>query len=57
MPDHLHDTPQLLEKLVPYVMAGKIQYRAHVLHGLDSAISGLSLFFTGGNRGKLMVEL
>lgn len=57
MPDHFGDIPQLLEKLTPYVMAGKIKYRAHVLEGLTSAISGLNLFFTGENQGKLMVKL
>ena len=57
MPDHYGDIPALLAKLTPYVMQGKIKYRAHVLEGLPSAISGLNLFFTGGNQGKLMVKL
>ncbi|PWI33207.1 NADP-dependent oxidoreductase [Vibrio albus] len=57
MPDHFDQTEQLLEKLTPYVLGGKIQYRAHVLKGLENAVSGLSLLFTGENRGKLMVEL
>lgn len=30
MPDHFHQqVPSLLEKLTPYVMSGKIKYRAH----------------------------
>ncbi|WDE03849.1 NADP-dependent oxidoreductase [Thalassomonas viridans] len=57
MPDHYHQIPELLAKLTPYVMAGKIKYRSHVLNGLDSAISGLNLFITGENKGKLLVEL
>jgi hypothetical protein len=57
MPDHFDHIDELLEKLTPYVLSGKIQYRAHVLNGLESALSGLSLFFTGGNTGKLMVKL
>ena len=57
MPDHLHNTPALLEKLTPYVMQGKIKYRAHVLEGLEAAMSGLNLFFDGSNKGKLMVKL
>ncbi len=57
MPDHFGDVPELLEKLTPYVMAGQIKYRAHVLEGLESAIDGLNLFFNGGNRGKLIVKL
>ncbi|MEH6607952.1 MAG: NADP-dependent oxidoreductase [Halioglobus sp.] len=57
MPDHFGDVPELLAKLTPYVMSGKIKYRTHILEGLESAIDGLNLFFTGGNKGKLIVKL
>ena len=57
MPDHFHEAPKLLEKLTPYVKQGKIKYRTHVLDGLESAMTGLNLFFTGGNKGKLIVKL
>ncbi|MEM6486419.1 MAG: NADP-dependent oxidoreductase [Pseudomonadota bacterium] len=57
VPDHYGEIPALLEKLTPYVLEGKIKHRTHVLEGLESAIEGLNLFFTGGNRGKLIVKL
>jgi NADPH-dependent curcumin reductase CurA len=57
MPDHFGEVPSLLEKLTPYVMQGKIKHRSHVLEGLESAIPGLNLFFTGENKGKLIVKL
>ena len=57
MPDHLAEAPALTAKLAPYVMAGKIKYRSHVLEGLEAAIDGLNLFFTGDNKGKLIVRL
>jgi len=57
MPDHYDDVPALLEKLTPYVMSGRIKFRTHVVEGLTSAIDGLNLLFTGGNRGKLIVKL
>ncbi|MEM7359222.1 MAG: NADP-dependent oxidoreductase [Pseudomonadota bacterium] len=57
MPDHFGDVPGLLAKLTPHVMAGKIKHRAHLIDGLDSAIDGLNLLFTGGNNGKLIVKL
>ena len=57
MPDHFHEAPQLLAKLTPYVMEGKVKYRAHELDGLESAMTGLNMFFTGGNTGKLIVKL
>lgn len=57
MPDHLHQAPRLLEQLTPYVQQGNIKYRAHTLEGLESAMTGLNLFFTGDNKGKLIVRL
>lgn len=57
MPDHFGEVPALIAKLTPYVMAGKIKYRSHVIEGLESAIDGLNLLFTGGNKGKLIVKL
>jgi len=57
MPDHFQDVPQLLAKLTPYVMQGKIKHRTHTLHGLESAMTGLNMFFTGENKGKLIVKL
>ena len=57
MPDHLHEAPRLLSQLNPYVAAGKIKYRTHVLDGLESAMSALNLFFTGANKGKLLIRL
>lgn len=57
MPDHFHRTGEILEKLTPYVKAGKIQYRAHTIEGLESAMEGLNLLFSGRNKGKLLVKL
>ncbi len=57
MPDHFHEAPELLALLTPHVKAGKIKYRAHTLEGLESAMTGLNLFFTGENKGKLIVKL
>ncbi len=57
MPDHWDEVPAMTEKLLAYYSAGKLKYRAHKLQGLESAIEGINLLFTGGNTGKLMVEL
>lgn len=57
MPDHYDDAPMMMQKMAEYLMAGKIKYRAHTLHGLESSIEGINLLFTGGNTGKLLVEL
>lgn len=55
--DHLDKGPAMLEKLASYVKAGKIKHRSHVIQGLESAIGGLDMLFTGGNNGKLIVKL
>ena len=57
MPDHWDKVPEIMAKLSAYYMAGKLKYRAHKLQGLESAIEGINLLFTGGNTGKLMVVL
>jgi NADPH-dependent curcumin reductase CurA len=57
MPDHFGEVPALMGKLAPYVMQGKVKYRAHVVEGLESSMEALNLLFTGGNTGKLVVKL
>ena len=57
MPDHWDNVPAMTEKLAAYYAAGQLKYRAHTLHGLESAIDGINLLFTGENTGKLLVEL
>jgi len=57
MPDHWDNVPRIMDKLATYYAAGKLKYRAHKLDGLESAIEGINLLFTGANTGKLMVEL
>lgn len=57
MPDHFDKTRDLQAKLLPYVKKGQVKYRAHTIEGLESAMSGLNLLFTGKNQGKLIVKL
>ncbi len=57
MPDHWDNIPAMSGKLLTYFQAGQLKYRAHKIQGLESAIEGINLLFTGGNTGKLMVEL
>ena len=57
MPDHYDKIPGMMQEMSKYLMQGKIKYRAHKLQGLESAIEGINLLFTGGNTGKLMVVL
>jgi NADPH-dependent curcumin reductase CurA len=57
MPDHWDAVPAIMQELLKYYGAGQLKYRAHTLEGLESAIEGINLLFSGGNQGKLMVAL
>ncbi len=57
MPDQMHRFGELSQKVGAYLMKGQIQYRSHVLEGLESAIEGINLLFSGANEGKLIVKL
>jgi NADPH-dependent curcumin reductase CurA len=57
MPDHWRRFPEISGKLAATLREGKLHYRAHVIHGLESAIEGINLLFSGGNNGKLLVQL
>ncbi len=57
MPDHWDKLPELSMLVGEYLQKGQIKYRTHILEGLESAIEGINLLFTGGNKGKLMVKL
>ncbi len=57
MPDHRAEWADMGQKMGVYLMQGKIQYRTHILDGLESAIEGINLLFSGGNNGKLIVKL
>jgi len=55
--DHYDKAPKATEALAGYLQKGQLKYRAHVLHGLESAVDGVNLLFTGENKGKLLVAL
>src|SRR3546814_3449216 len=57
LPDHWRRFPEISDTLAGYLRDGKLKYRAHVIHGLESAIDGINLLFTGDNNGKLLVQL
>lgn len=57
MPDHLDKFAEYGQELAQLLAQGKLRYRAHVLSGLESAVEGINLLFTGENQGKLIVKL
>lgn len=57
MPDHFHRIPEYGQALGAMLGKGELQYRAHVIEGIESATSGINLLFEGKNTGKLIVKL
>ena len=55
--DYQKRFPEALEALTGWVTADQLQWKNHVVDGLDNALDGLSLLFSGGNDGKLMVKV
>jgi len=55
--DYLHRAEEAMTYLGAAYGAGEIQYRVHVVDGLEVAPDSLDLLFTGGNNGKLIVKV
>jgi len=55
--DYQKRFPEALEALTEWVSKDQLKWKNHVVEGLDNALDGLSLLFTGGNDGKLMVRV
>jgi hypothetical protein len=44
-------------KMLEWLLEGKLHHAEHVVRGLEAAPDALNLLFTGGNTGKVIVEL
>ncbi|GLS83429.1 NADP-dependent oxidoreductase [Paraferrimonas haliotis] len=55
--DHYHRGAEITQGLLGYLQQGKLEHKVHTLNGLESAIDGVNLLFSGANTGKLIVEL
>lgn len=54
--DHYDKVEEAMAAMISYLEKGQIKFRSHVLKGLDSAVEGVQLLFSGQNQGKLFVE-
>lgn len=55
--DHYDKAEESTAAMMGYLQKGQIKFRSHVLKGLDSAVEGVQMLFSGQNKGKLYVEL
>lgn len=55
--DYFDRFPAAQAQMGAWVAAGEVKATEHVVQGLQNAPDALNLLFTGGNTGKLIVEL
>ena len=56
-PDFMAEGPALTERLRGWVDAGDLSMPYDVTHGLENTLDAYAKLFTGGNIGKVLVEL
>jgi NADPH-dependent curcumin reductase CurA len=55
--DYLQRFPEGQAEMATWLAAGKIKSVEHVVEGLENAPEALNLLFTGGNTGKVIVQV
>ncbi|HRD28115.1 MAG TPA: NADP-dependent oxidoreductase [Caulobacter sp.] len=55
--DYLPRAAEALAELAPWVLEGKIKWKAHAVDGLENAAEAVKLLFSGAHDGKLLVRI
>ena len=55
--DYFHRFPEFQAEMGKWLAEGKIKFDVQVEQGLEKALTHLDLLFTGGNTGKLLVQV
>jgi NADPH-dependent curcumin reductase CurA len=55
--DYLGRFPEGQSEMAQWVTEGKVKFAVHLVEGLEQAPSALNLLFTGGNTGKVIVQV
>ncbi len=55
--DYLDRVTEAVEELGKWLAQGNIQYRVHVVEGLEKAPQAVNMLFEGTNRGKLIIQV
>ncbi len=55
--DYLPRAGEAFAELAPLVLSGELQWKAHVVDGLENAAEAVKLLFSGAHDGKLMVKV
>ena len=55
--DYLSRLPEAQMEMAGWLAAGQIKSAEHIVEGLERAPEALNLLFTGGNTGKVIVQV
>jgi NADPH-dependent curcumin reductase CurA len=55
--DYLQRFPEAQTEMAGWLASGQIKSAAHIVEGLERAPEALNLLFTGGNTGKVIVQV
>jgi NADPH-dependent curcumin reductase CurA len=55
--DYLDRFPQAQAEMAGWLASGRIKSAEHIVEGLERAPDALNLLFTGGNTGKVIVQV
>jgi NADPH-dependent curcumin reductase CurA len=55
--DYFDRSHEATSQLSQWVKSGELHYRVEVMEGLEAAPRALQALFTGGNTGKLLVQV
>jgi len=55
--DYLPRAGEAFAELAPWVMEGKIKWKAHAVDGLENAAEAVKRLFTGDHDGKLLIRI
>jgi NADPH-dependent curcumin reductase CurA len=55
--DYLPRFGEFIAEMGPWVAQGKIKYDTTIVKGIENALSSLDMLFTGGNTGKLLIQV
>lgn len=55
--DYLPRAAEAMAELIPWVLEGRLKWKAHVVEGLENAAEAVNRLFTGDHQGKLLVRV
>ena len=57
MMDFMHRVPEAQAQILTWQQAGQLQFRQHMLHGIECFPQAFDMIFSGANQGKLLIDL